>query len=183
MNDEFPSTCCAPDGAREASYSAQLPLVKKSKERKVGGPAGTAVRRGADESVLFQRLDRIAIGRQRTHFFIIFQPPQNWIAAERIRFKLVALLHVRQQVLFDLSEFWRGIRSFLLRHSSGPFAAGLALRFAQLKHWGLGSATHAIPLPQLEPWAVRELRIVPSIRSREVTLAQRSDVRRLEHFL
>jgi hypothetical protein len=41
---------------------------------------------GADESALFHRLDGIAIGRQMTYFFIIFQPPQNWVAAERISF-------------------------------------------------------------------------------------------------
>ena len=51
---------------------------------------------GADESALFQRLDGIAIGRQRAYFYIILQSPQNWIAAERISFKLLALLHVRQ---------------------------------------------------------------------------------------
>jgi hypothetical protein len=47
---------------------------------------------GADESALFHRLDGIAIGRQRAYFFIVFQPPQNGVAAERISFKLVALL-------------------------------------------------------------------------------------------
>jgi hypothetical protein len=36
---------------------------------------------GADESALFHRLDGIAIGRQRAYFFIIFQPPQNGVAA------------------------------------------------------------------------------------------------------
>src|ERR1039457_438754 len=69
---------------------------------------------GADESALFHRLDGIASGGQRASFFVIFQPPQNWVAAERISFKLVSALDVRQQVLFDLSEFWREISSFLL---------------------------------------------------------------------
>ena len=50
---------------------------------------------GTDESALFHRLDGIAIGRPRAYFFVIFQPPQNWIAAERISFKLVSLLDVR----------------------------------------------------------------------------------------
>src|SRR5579872_335016 len=36
---------------------------------------------GADESLLFQRLDRIAIGRQRANFFVIFRPQQDWVAA------------------------------------------------------------------------------------------------------
>ena len=39
---------------------------------------------GDDESTPFHRLDGIAISRQRTYFFIIFQPPQNWVAAKRI---------------------------------------------------------------------------------------------------
>jgi hypothetical protein len=56
---------------------------------------------GADESVLFHRLDGIAIGRQRSYFFIVFQTPQNWVAAERISFKLVSVLDVRKQVLFN----------------------------------------------------------------------------------
>jgi hypothetical protein len=51
---------------------------------------------GADESALFHRLDGIAIGRQRAYFFIIFQPSQNWVAAERISFKLVSVLDVRK---------------------------------------------------------------------------------------
>jgi hypothetical protein len=36
---------------------------------------------GVDESAPFHRLDGIAIGRQRANFFIIFQPPENWVAA------------------------------------------------------------------------------------------------------
>jgi hypothetical protein len=60
---------------------------------------------GADESPLLQRLDGIAIRRQRAYFFIIFRPPQNWVATERIGFKLVSILDVRQEVLFHLSEF------------------------------------------------------------------------------
>jgi len=51
---------------------------------------------GADESALFHRLDGVAIGRQRAYLFIIFQPPQNWVAAERISFKLVSVLDVRK---------------------------------------------------------------------------------------
>ena|ERR1017187_74091 len=43
---------------------------------------------GADESAPFHRFDGVAIGRQGAHFFIIFQSPQNWVAAERISFKL-----------------------------------------------------------------------------------------------
>jgi hypothetical protein len=51
---------------------------------------------GADESPLLHRFDGIAIRRQRAYFFIIFQPPQNWVAAERISFELVSLLDVRK---------------------------------------------------------------------------------------
>jgi hypothetical protein len=50
----------------------------------------------ADEPALFHRLDGIAIGRQRAYLFIVFQPPQNWVAAERISFKLVSVLDVRK---------------------------------------------------------------------------------------
>jgi hypothetical protein len=67
---------------------------------------------GADESAVFHCFDGIAIGRQRSHFFIIFQVPQNWVAAERIRFKLVSMLDVRKQVLFCLGEFRRGLAAF-----------------------------------------------------------------------
>jgi hypothetical protein len=51
---------------------------------------------GADESALLHRLDRIAIGSLRAYLFIIFQPAQNWVAAERISFKLVSVLDVRK---------------------------------------------------------------------------------------
>ena len=51
---------------------------------------------GADESAPFHRLDGIAIGRQRTYFFIVFQPPQHWVTAERISFKLVSVSDVRK---------------------------------------------------------------------------------------
>ena len=60
---------------------------------------------GADESPPFQRFDGIAIGGQRAYFFIFFQTPQNWIAAEQISLKLVSILDVRQEVLFDRGEF------------------------------------------------------------------------------
>jgi hypothetical protein len=51
---------------------------------------------GADESALFHRLDGIAIGRQSAYFFIIFQAPQNWVAAERISFELISVFDVRK---------------------------------------------------------------------------------------
>jgi hypothetical protein len=49
-----------------------------------------------NESAPFHRLEGIAIGRQRAYFFIVFQPPQDWVAAERISFKLVSVLDVRK---------------------------------------------------------------------------------------
>ena len=51
---------------------------------------------GHNESETFHRLDGIAIGGQRTYFFIVFQPPQEWVTAERISFKLVSVLNVRR---------------------------------------------------------------------------------------
>ena len=36
---------------------------------------------GADESAPFHGLDGFAIGRQRANFFVIFQAPQDWVAA------------------------------------------------------------------------------------------------------
>jgi hypothetical protein len=51
---------------------------------------------GADESAPFHRLDGIAIGGQWAYFLIIFQPHENRVAAERISFKLVSVLDVRE---------------------------------------------------------------------------------------
>ena len=59
-----------------------------------GEPVATFA--GTDEAALLHRLNGMAIGRQRAYFFVIFQPPQNWVAAERISFKLVSVLDVRK---------------------------------------------------------------------------------------
>src|ERR1017187_91732 len=138
---------------------------------------------GADESALFQRLDGTAIGRQRAYFFIIFHPPQNWVAAERVSFKVVSVLDVRKYVLFSRCEFRQETSSFLLRHFLRPFTGGLVLHLAQSEHRGLTSATDTVPLPQPEPRAMREHIVVPSIHSREVARAQRSGVRHGEDAL
>jgi hypothetical protein len=53
----------------------------------------------------------------------------------------------------------------------------------QLDYRRLMSATHAITLPKPKPRAVRQRFIVPAIRSREVTCAERPNIRRFEHFL
>jgi len=47
----------------------------------------------------------------------------------------------------------------------------------------LRSATDAKMVPQLEPWAVRQLGIMPSIGSRDVACAEWSNIRLFEHFL
>ncbi len=137
---------------------------------------------GTDKSALFHRFDGIAIGRQRAYFFIIFQPPQDWVAAEGISFKLVSTLDVREQVLFRLREFGREIGSFLFCHFSRPFAGGL-VHPAQLNHRGLGSAADPITLPKLKPRTMRQHFVVPAIRSRDVACTEWSNVRRFEHFL
>jgi hypothetical protein len=61
--------------------------------------------------------------------------------------------------------------------------ASLPLNLPWLDHGRLGSATDAIPLPQLKPGAVREHFVVPAIRSRKVACAERPNIRRFEHFL
>ena len=85
---------------------------------------GVATFAGADESALFQRLNRIAIGRKGADYFVVFQSAQNRVAAERISFKPVSVLDVRQEVLFTLREFRRdngSTGSFLLRQFSRPY--------------------------------------------------------------
>jgi hypothetical protein len=59
----------------------------------------------------------------------------------------------------------------------------LALQFPYSKHWGLGSATHAIPLPEPKPRAMGERFVVPSIGNRDVACAEWPNIRRFEHFL
>jgi hypothetical protein len=38
-------------------------------------------------------------------------------------------------------------------------------------------------LPELKPWAMRELFVVPSIGSRDITCGERPDIGRFKHFL
>ena len=59
----------------------------------------------------------------------------------------------------------------------------LAFHFTQSEHWGLASATNAIPPPQPKPRTMREHLIVPSIGSRDVACAEWPNIRRFEHFL
>jgi hypothetical protein len=80
-----------------------------------------------------------------------FNRRRSGVAAERISFKLVPVLHLRQQGLFTVCEFQQETTSFLLRHSSRPFAGWLILHLAQSYHRSLRSATDAIALPEPEP--------------------------------
>jgi hypothetical protein len=48
---------------------------------------------------------------------------------------------------------------------------------------GFTSTAHAVALPKLKPWAVREAFVVPSIGGRDVACAERPNIRRFEHFL
>ena len=89
-----------------------------------------------DESALFHRFDGIAISGQGAYFFIVIQAPQNWVAPERISLKLVSVLDVRKQVLFDLSESRLEATSFLLRHSSRPPGAKTPARRSALQKVG-----------------------------------------------
>ena len=137
---------------------------------------------GADESLLFHRLDRISIGRQRAYFFIIFQVPQNRVAAERICFKLESVFQVRQQVLFSLGEFRRHASSFLLRHLSSPEKNQPSVCGSRRVGDSVRQQT-PYRCHKPKPRAMREHFIVPSICSRDVACAERPDVRRFEHFL
>jgi hypothetical protein len=68
--------------------------------------------------------------RQRAYFFIIFQSPQNWVAAERIRFKLVSVFD-GSQPLPGLMSPRRSIALMVLRLS---FGGRLAAFFFAILH-------------------------------------------------
>jgi hypothetical protein len=64
------------------------------------------------------------------------------------------------------------------------FAPGMsALALNPRPAFGFTSATNPELLPKPEPRALGQPLIVPSIGSRDVAWAQRSNVRRFEHFL
>jgi hypothetical protein len=77
----------------------------------------------------------------------------------------------------QISHFYLGV--FWTRTSSTQEAD----LFRKLDYWSLRSAADSVVLPQPEPWAVRELFIVPSIRRRDVACAQWPNIRSLEHLL
>ena len=65
---------------------------------------------GNNERTFFQSFHRAAIRGRWAYYFIIFQPAQDRIPAERIRLQLIALVYVPQQVLFGLTELRRNMR-------------------------------------------------------------------------
>ena len=60
---------------------------------------------------------------------------------------------------------------------------GLAFHLAQPKFPWRGSAADAIALPQLEPGAVRQLRIMPLVGRRDIAGSKRTYVRHIEDSL
>ena len=62
---------------------------------------------GTDQAAFLQGFHRIAISRCGAHDFIILQAAQDWVTTERIRLKLVSMLHVPNQILLCLREFRR----------------------------------------------------------------------------
>ena len=82
------------------------------------------------------RISSLSFNRRRTR-----------VAAERISFKLVSVLDVRQEVLFDLREFRSaGDWQFSSSPFSRPFAMRLALRFRPVEALGtrFGSRRHTV---------------------------------------
>jgi hypothetical protein len=59
----------------------------------------------------------------------------------------------------------------------------LTFSLPNAQSWGFGPAADAKMLPELKPWAMRELCVVPSIGSRDVTGGERPDIGRFKHFL
>jgi hypothetical protein len=58
-----------------------------------------------------------------------------------------------------------------------------ALALSPKPAFGFTSAAHAVTLPKLKPWAMREGFVVPSIGGRDVACAEWPNIRRFEHFL
>jgi hypothetical protein len=62
-------------------------------------------------------------------------------------------------------------------------ARRLAFSLPSPQSRGFSSAADAKMLPELEPGAMCELFVVPSIGSRDVTCGERPDIGRFKHFL
>src|SRR5437899_938835 len=84
---------------------------------------------GSDESALFHRFDGIATGGQRTHFFIVFLPPKNWIAAKRIGFSWYTSWLCDRRSCSTLVSFGRSLADFFFTISSRLLAGALVLSF------------------------------------------------------
>jgi len=63
--------------------------------------------RFSNQPTLLHRLYGTAVGGWRPKNLVIPQPTQHRVTAERIGFKLVAMLHVPEQVLFVSRQFRR----------------------------------------------------------------------------
>ncbi len=72
-----------------------------------------------NQATLLHRFDCVPIRGERSVYFIIFQPTQDWIATERIGFKLLILLHMGEQILFGFCQLGRDAAGLFLRHQSG----------------------------------------------------------------
>jgi len=59
----------------------------------------------------------------------------------------------------------------------------LALIFVETETWGLGSTANPVAPPELKPRAMRKQFIMPSICSRDIAGAQRSNVGYGKHLL
>lgn len=66
---------------------------------------GIASIRFGNQPTLLHRLYGTAVGGWRPKNLVIPQPTQHRVTAERIGFKLVAMLHVPEQVLFSFGQF------------------------------------------------------------------------------
>src|SRR5437868_1319215 len=75
-----------------------------------------------NEAALFQGLHRIARRRQGPDDFAVFEPTQQRIAAQQIGLKLIAVLQMREQILFGFGETGRyRPRPPLRRYDRAPF--------------------------------------------------------------
>jgi hypothetical protein len=112
-----------------------------------------------DQSALFKRLDGVAGCGQRAYEFLLLRLPQQHIAAERIGFQIVAILQMRQQVLFGLAQIgrrcWRGIFAGCCRNGPCPLARAMTSVFscALLRHAFTFRGAFLPPPPTSQPSA------------------------------
>gem|GEM_PF-5137849 len=76
-----------------------------------------------------------------------------------------------------LLQSFRPIGRWRLNLEDSNSGGTLAFDFPEPDCWRLASAAEAIPLPKAKPRTLREHFVVPSIRSRKIARAQRSNVR------